>query len=147
MTVTRDLFASAVGTMNSDGDHGIFCLSKDFRLPLLYHTIPFSTTTQALHLLEEVVPTPFRMGKYEDKKPLPLSFKWIPARPGPIQHARRQFASEMPFRYRSRHPLLGKKRSLLTALNAKMQDGCDWGTLHERRSIDRTTPQCLLHLL
>jgi hypothetical protein len=30
---------------------------------------------QALHLLEEVVPTPFRMGKDQDKKPLPLSFR------------------------------------------------------------------------
>src|ERR1019366_4939213 len=102
---------------------------------------------QALHLLEEVVPTPFRMGKYQDKKPLPLSFEWISARPGPVQHARRQFASEMPLRYRSRHPLLGKKRSLLTALNTKMQNGCDWSIVHERRSIDSTTPQCLLHLL
>src|SRR5512133_2354193 len=39
-TVSHDIFASAVGAMNSGDDHGIFCLSNDF-CPYFTTTFPF----------------------------------------------------------------------------------------------------------
>jgi hypothetical protein len=86
---------------------------------------------QALHLLEEIAPAPLWMGKHQGKKPLPLPLKRISARPGPVQQtgAPWQFVYQPQFRYWSKHLLLGKKRALQTTLNAKVQGGCDWGTV------------------
>jgi hypothetical protein len=60
-TVSHDIFASAVGAMNSGDDHGIFCLSNDF-CPYFTTTFPFPPLPKTLRVYELVVRYPSKKG-------------------------------------------------------------------------------------